>query len=74
MLEIRVSWTTNGGYENSRTIKDTGVSNGDQAAEGVQQSMKRINDLSEVIGVRAIECPGEIRELVRRLWFEIELG
>lgn len=25
-------------------------------------------------GVRATKCPSEIREIVRRLWFEIELA
>lgn len=36
--------------------------------------MRRINDLSEMSGVRVIECFSENREFVRRLCFEIELG
>lgn len=36
--------------------------------------MNRINNLSEMNGVRATKCPSEIREIVRRLWFEIELA
>lgn len=50
------------------------MSDESQAGDRVQQGMRRINDLSEMSGVRVTECPSENRELVRRLCFETELG
>lgn len=54
-------------------MEDTGVRNGNQAGEGAQKHMKGL-DLNEISGIRATNCYSEIREFVRRLWFEVELG